>query len=86
MENIIQVYSRNVYGRFLVYAANPEQAQHLTALTGSKTLETRHVAALEAMGFTFDTVSDPRANRMLAGHDLKTLMQAAQQTAPYHNS
>lgn len=59
MNSTIQVYSRSVYGRSLVYVANPEQAQSIRTLTGSKTLEERHLSALEALGFTFEQVIDP---------------------------
>ena len=63
MNSTIQIYTRNVYGRFLVYVFDSEQAANLVALTGSKTLESRHVAALENLGFTFVNVPDPKSNR-----------------------
>lgn len=58
--NTIQVYTRNVYGSLKVYAANPEQAKALAVLTnGAKTLEHRHLQALESLGFLIEQVSDP---------------------------
>lgn len=59
MNNVIKVYSRSVYGRTLLYSADLAQAKHLQALTGAKTLEHRHLIALEALGFTIQQVPDP---------------------------
>lgn len=55
----IKVYTRYVYGRPLVYAAIPEQAEPLATLTGAKTLESRHITALQRLGFTVELVPDP---------------------------
>lgn len=54
----IQVYTRNVYGTLKVYPANAEQGRLLTLLTGCKTLEPRHLGALEGLGFAIEQVSD----------------------------
>lgn len=59
MNQTIKVYSRSVYGRTLLYSADVTQAKHLQALTGAKTLEHRHLIALEALGFTIQQVPDP---------------------------
>lgn len=61
MPTVIQVFTRHIYGAPKVYVLNPEQAQAISSLTGCKTLEARHVAALEALGFTFEAVLDPKA-------------------------
>ncbi len=74
MNQTIQIYSRSVYGRSLLYVANPEQANSLAKLTNTRTLEPRHVMALEELGFTFVSVPDPKiawyapANAQLLGH------------------
>lgn len=57
----ILVYTRNVYGVPKVYAADPSQAAHLSVLTGARTLEHRHLQALEALGHAIEQVPDPKA-------------------------
>lgn len=57
----VSVFTRSVYGRTLVYPANPEHAKALASLTGTKTLEHRHLQGLEALGFTIAQVPDPAA-------------------------
>ena len=55
----ITVYVRSVYGSNKTYAADPMQAPLLRTLTGTKTLEERHLCALEGLGFTVQQVPDP---------------------------
>ncbi len=57
--NPIQIYTRSVYGRSLCYVADPAQAVAISTLTGAKTLEPRHLSALQDLGLTFVTVADP---------------------------
>lgn len=57
-------FTRSVYGDFLTYldTSTPERAEIAEAfrkLTGSKTLQSHHEAALEALGFTLFHVQDP---------------------------
>ena len=62
MPDSIKVYTRSVYGRTLIYAADKSQAQALRTLTnGATTLESRHIAALESLGFTVEQVPDPKS-------------------------
>lgn len=63
----IQVFTRNVYGKPTVYAADANQAQALAQLTGCKTLEHRHLQGLEALGFTLTQVPDPKGALSLPG-------------------
>lgn len=56
----IPVYVRSVYGVPKVYAMDPEQASYLSALTGCKTLEHRHLCALEGLGYTIEQRPDPK--------------------------
>lgn len=56
----ITVFTRNVYGKPTVYAADAEQARALTLLTNCKTLEHRHLQGLEALGFTLTQIPDPQ--------------------------
>lgn len=58
----IRIFTRSVYGRTLVYVADAEQARLLANLTGAKTLESRHLTALEGLGFTIEQVPDPTSN------------------------
>lgn len=62
----ITVYYRSAFGQTRLYVSDSTQAAHLRSLTGSLTLEQRHVDALKALGFTFSTVPDPR-NGVQAG-------------------
>ena len=56
----ISVYSRSVYGSLKIYAANPSQAVALRTLTnGAKTLEQRHLSALQDLGFEIEQIADP---------------------------
>ena len=66
----ITVYTRSVYGQLKVYAANPEQAKHLSTLTGARTLEHRHLAALESLGFTVSQVPDPQSALTFCGRTM----------------
>ena len=50
METIIEVYSKNVYGRPLFYPRN-EQAKQIAALMGRKTFNPYHISQFEAIGF-----------------------------------
>lgn len=60
MNPVIQVYTKSVYGNTLVYCANSAQAAALRTLTnGAKTLESRHLDALAALGFTVEQVTNP---------------------------
>jgi len=62
MKTTITVYERSVYGSPKIYAADPNQARALSTLTnGAKTLEHRHLCALEALGFAIVGVSDPKS-------------------------
>lgn len=74
MQNTISIFTRSVYGRTLVYPANPEQAKALALLTGTKTLEHRHLQGLEALGFTISQVPDPAG--WLAPSNVAALRQA----------
>lgn len=62
----ITVFYRSAFGQTRLYVSDTEQAKQLRQLTGSLTLEQRHVDALKALGFTFITVPDPR-NGVQAG-------------------
>ena len=63
MDKTIKIYTRSVYGAPRVYILDEKQAANVSALTGSKTLEQRHIDALTAMGFTLVPVLDPKFNR-----------------------
>lgn len=58
---VIPVFHRSAYGRTRTYPANADQALALHELTGTHTLEDRHVRALKQLGFSFQTVHDPKA-------------------------
>ena len=65
MSPTIRVYSRLVYGQPKVYVLDPVQADALSTLTnGARTLESRHLRALEALGFTIEQVPDPRLTKV----------------------
>lgn len=55
----IKVYSKSVYGTLRTYPADAAQAIALQTLTGAKTLEFRHLRALQDLGFTLEQVPDP---------------------------
>ncbi len=55
----IQIYIKSVYGVSRTYVADASQASALQQVTGSRTLETRHIAGLIALGLTFEQVPDP---------------------------
>jgi hypothetical protein len=57
----IKVFHRNNYGTVRTYAADPDQALALHELTGTRTLEARHLRALQSLGFTLASVADPKA-------------------------
>lgn len=57
----ISVYFRCAYGVTRLYVYEPAMASALSTLTGSKTLEQRHVDALKALGFTLAIAVDPCA-------------------------
>ena len=59
MNNSIPVYTKSVYGRLLTYPADAAQAIALQTLTGTKTLEFRHLKALQDLGFTIEQVTTP---------------------------
>ncbi len=61
MNTQIDIYTRSVYGIDRTYVADPDMARAIAGLTGAKTLESRHVAALRALGFTFRAVLPPGA-------------------------
>lgn len=55
----IKYYKKNVYGNEHLYIASTGQSEVKLAvqqLTGTKTLLTGHIEALEALGFTFKQV------------------------------
>ncbi len=58
---VIPIYHRSRYGVIDTWPADATQARHLFTLTGNRTLTHSHRIALEAMGFRFLTVSDPKA-------------------------
>lgn len=64
----IQVYIRFVYGKQMTYVADPSQARLISALTGAKTLEHRHLIALEGLGHIIEQVSDPLTMVRSAAH------------------
>ena len=47
----ISVFTKSVYGQVKMYVAGPI-AEHISNLTGKKTVAHRDIQALEAMGFT----------------------------------
>jgi len=53
----IQVVIRYSYGNRLVEVVS-DHADALKVLTGAKTLSTRHIEALKALGFEFQVCSD----------------------------
>lgn len=56
MNKTIEYYIKHVYGNELRYVKDPEMAQAIRLLTGSKTLMGNHIGALEILGFTFKQV------------------------------
>lgn len=59
MKNVIEFYSKEVYGLAKFYVAEPKMAAIITKLTGRKTLLDSDFEALEALGFTFKAVLNP---------------------------
>lgn len=57
----IEYYVKSVYGTDTLYVMDADIARHLSILTGMKTLTTRHMEALKALGFSFEEVIAPRA-------------------------
>lgn len=55
----IKVYIKSVYGKPLHYVADSEQARALFILTGTKTLEHRHLLALDVLGHKVETAPAP---------------------------
>ena len=56
----IKTFVRIVYGEPRRYVLDPEQAKHLERLTGTKTITSRHMLALQALGLSFSEVLDPK--------------------------
>jgi hypothetical protein len=52
----IKYYTKNVYGRDVMYLAEPKMAEALTKLTKLKTMSKEHMVALTELGFTFEEV------------------------------
>lgn len=61
---VIPVFNRQRYGYLDTWPADETQARHLFTLTGNRTLSHAHRCALEALGFTFETVPDPSPPRV----------------------
>ena len=56
MKTTIRISIRNVYGNDLVYPLT--YTNELQALTGNKTLTTKHMQALKSMGFEFESIPE----------------------------
>jgi len=56
----IQVVIKNVYGKENIYVSDSELAEVIFNLTGSKTLQDRHIESLKKLGFTFTQVVEER--------------------------
>jgi hypothetical protein len=67
----IPIYTRSVYGSPKVYPADATQAQSLQALTGCKTLDARHITALQDLGIVFQVVPDPKAQGLAQRNNLQ---------------
>lgn len=57
---VISIYTREICGVRRIYVADETLAKHITQLTGAKTLEHRHIDAMESLGFTFEQVLPPK--------------------------
>jgi ribose 5-phosphate isomerase RpiB len=57
---IIQIYKRAVFGQVCAYVTDPATAKTLAKLTGTKVLTVTHMDALRELGFTLETVEDPK--------------------------
>lgn len=55
----IKYYITKVYGVEHIYIADEKTAEYMRALTGQKTVNTRHIEALRALGFEFERVEAP---------------------------
>lgn len=66
--NTIEVYSRNVYGKQLIYPAN-EEGHKLVALLHSKTFSPEDLSKLKALGYKVTQVIDPRTEITGVRHD-----------------
>lgn len=58
--NTIEIYSKCVYGKDLVYIADKKIANIINQLTESKTLSDKHIEALMKLGFNFKEVLQPK--------------------------
>jgi hypothetical protein len=56
----INYYIKNVYGLERIYISDPDVAIAIQKLTNQKTIDSRHIEALENLGFTFEQVLPPK--------------------------
>ncbi len=50
--NLVETYTKNIYGTDLVYIKDPTTAKAVETLTGRKTLTDRDLDALAVLGIT----------------------------------
>ncbi len=68
MPTILLIYhDRDSAGFVRTFIADPRLAQLVFRLTGSLVLSDRHAQALAALGFTFETVADPKGVKSESG-------------------
>lgn len=56
----IEYYVKNVYGREVMYLADPTKAEALTKLTRLRTMSKEHMEALQGFGFVFQQIDEPK--------------------------
>ena len=58
--NIIEYYTKSVYGNELCYVANEKIARAISLITGRKALMSYDFEGLKLLGFTFKEVLKPK--------------------------
>lgn len=67
MQTTIKYYQKNVYGKDLMYLADPVYSDTLQIISGRRTITQRDMLALNMIGFEFVEVLESEAKSLREG-------------------